>query len=91
MKFDAPIIAPTHVRVINGTGARAREDQTVILSKGEIDSAGDASSANLPNDAQVLDLKGYTVIPGFVGMHDHMFYPVGPGSFESARGAVGNR
>lgn len=81
VKADAPIIALTHVRVIDGTGAPAREDQTVVLSKGKIDSVGDASSANLPKDAQVLDLKGYTVIPGLVGMHDHMFYPVGPGSF----------
>ena len=28
VKVDAPIIALTHVRVIDGTGAPAREDQT---------------------------------------------------------------
>jgi len=27
--------------------------------------------------AQILDLKGYTVLPGLVGMHDHMFFPMG--------------
>ena len=32
-------------------------------------------------DAQVLDLHGYSVIPGLVGMHDHMFYPMGNGIF----------
>jgi len=37
--------------------------------------------ANLPKDAQVLDLHGYSVIPGLVGMHDHMFYPMGNGIF----------
>ncbi len=81
VKVNAPVVALTHVRVIDGTGAAAREDQTVILSKGEIASVGDASAAKVPADAQVLDLHGYTVIPGLVGMHDHMFYPMGNGVF----------
>jgi imidazolonepropionase-like amidohydrolase len=81
IKVDAPVVALTHVRVIDGTGAAAREDQTVILSKGKIESVGDASAANVPKDAQVLDLQGYSVIPGLVGMHDHMFYPMGNGIF----------
>ena len=78
---DAPVVALTHVRVIDGTGAPAREDQTIVVSKGKIDSVGDASSANVPKDAKVLDQHGYSVIPGIVGMHDHMFYPMGNGIF----------
>src|SRR5579862_1753466 len=78
---DAPVVALTHVRVIDGTGVSAREDQTVVLSKGKIESVGDAASANVPKDAQVLDLHGHSVIPGLVGMHDHMFYPMGSGIF----------
>ena len=81
VKVDAPVVALTHVRLIDGTGAAAREDQTVVFSKGKIESVGDAASANVPKDAQVIDLHGYTVIPGLVGMHDHMFYPVGRGVF----------
>jgi imidazolonepropionase-like amidohydrolase len=81
IKIDAPVVALTHVRVIDGTGAAAREDQTIIFSKGKIDSVGDASSASVPKNAQVIDLRGYTVIPGLVGMHDHMFYPAGNGIF----------
>jgi imidazolonepropionase-like amidohydrolase len=81
IKIDAPVVALTHVRVIDGTGAPAREDQTVILSKGKIDSVSEASAANLPQNAQVLDLHGYTVIPGLVGMHDHLVYPLGNGIF----------
>lgn len=78
---DSPVVALTHVRLIDGTGVAAREDQTVVLSKGKIESVGDAASANVPKDAQVLDLHGYSVIPGLVGMHDHMFYPMGSGIF----------
>jgi imidazolonepropionase-like amidohydrolase len=81
VKVDAPVVALTHLRVIDGTGAAAREDQTVLISKGKIASMGDAGSASVPKDAQVIDLHGYSVIPGLVGMHDHMFYPVGRGVF----------
>src|SRR5579859_7776216 len=78
---DAPVVALTHVRLIDGTGVSAREDQTVVLSKGKIESVGAAALANVPKDAQVLDLHGHSVIPGLVGMHDHMFYPMGSGIF----------
>ncbi len=81
VKVDAPTVALTHVRVIDGTGAAAREDQTVVISKGKIESVSDAASARVPQDAQVLDLHGYSVIPGLVGMHDHFFYPMGNGIF----------
>jgi len=81
VKVDAPVVALRHVRVIDGTGAAVREDQTVVLSHGKIESVSDAASASVPKDAQVLELHGYSVIPGLVGMHDHMFYPMGNGMF----------
>jgi imidazolonepropionase-like amidohydrolase len=81
VKVDAPTVALTHVRVIDGTGEPARDDQTLILSAGKILSVADAASASIPKDAQVLDLHGESVIPGLVGMHDHMFYPVGGGMY----------
>ncbi len=81
VKADAPVIALTHVRVIDGTGAAAREDQTIVISKGKIESVTDSASANVPSDAHVVDLHGDSVIPGLVGMHDHMFYPMGNGIF----------
>jgi imidazolonepropionase-like amidohydrolase len=78
VKVDAPVVALTHVRVIDGTGAPASDDRTLILSKGKIQAVG---LVEVPKDAQVLDLHGYSVIPGLVGMHDHMFYPAGDGVF----------
>ena len=77
VKVDAPVVALTHVRVVDGTGAAPLQDQTIVLRKGKIESLGSASSAKVPSDAQVLDLHDYSVIPGLVGMHDHMFYPMG--------------
>jgi imidazolonepropionase-like amidohydrolase len=81
VKTDASVIALEHLRVIDGTGTPARDDQTIVLANGKIQSISDAASANVPKDAQVLDLRGDSVIPGLVGMHDHMFYPMGGAVF----------
>src|SRR5436190_3082864 len=77
VKVDAPIVVLQHIRVIDGTGSPAREDQTIVLASRKIESVANAASASVPHDAQVLDLHGYSVLPGLVGMHDHMFYPMG--------------
>ena len=37
IKVDAPVVALTNVRVIDGTGAPARANQTIIISNGNID------------------------------------------------------
>ena len=81
VKVDAPVVALEHVRVIDGTGAAARDDQTIILQGGKVQAISAAGSASVPKDAQVLDLHGYSVIPGLVGMHDHLFYPMGGAIF----------
>ena len=81
VKVDKPVVALEHVRVIDGTGAAAKEDETVILANGKIESITGAAMAHLPKDAKRLDLEGDSVIPGLVGMHDHMFYPMGNGVF----------
>ncbi len=77
IRVEAPVIALTHVRVIDGTGAAPLEDQTIVISNGKIQSIALSATASVPPAAQVLDLKGYTVLPGLVGMHDHMFFPMG--------------
>lgn len=79
VSVDAPVVALTHVRVVDGTGGPAREDQTLVISGGKIQALGAAPA--VPAGAKVLDLSGYTVIPGLVGMHDHLFYPQGGGFF----------
>ncbi|HEV2698117.1 MAG TPA: amidohydrolase family protein [Terriglobales bacterium] len=81
VEVDSPVVVLEHVRVIDGTGAAARQDQTIVLSGGKIESISAASTGNTHKDAKVLDLSGYTVIPGLVGMHDHLFYPMGDGVF----------
>ena len=81
VKIDRPVIALKHVRVIDGSGGPVRQDQMVVIAQGRIRSIGDAKSASVPDGAQAIELEGYSVIPGLVGMHDHMFYPMGDGIY----------
>ena len=81
VKVSSGVIVLSHVRVIDGTGAPALENQAVIVRQDRIEWIGDASMATMPKEARVLDLSGESVIPGRVGMHDHMFYPAGEGIF----------
>ncbi|MFL5613965.1 MAG: amidohydrolase family protein [Gemmatimonadaceae bacterium] len=78
---DTPVVALTHARVVDGTGAAARDDQTLIIRDGTIAALGDARSVTIPAGAQVLDLTGKTLIPGLVMVHEHLFYPTGPGVY----------
>lgn len=80
VSVDAPEVALAHVTVIDGTGRAPAKDQTVILSGGRVQWVGPSAGAPIPAGARVLDLPGRTVIPGLVGMHDHMFYPTGGGT-----------
>jgi hypothetical protein len=75
ISVDAPVVVLEHVKVIDGTGAAAVEDQTIVIDKGVIQSIGPTGSTSAPSGAKVLDLTGHSVIPGLVGMHEHMFYP----------------
>ncbi len=73
-----PVIALTHVEVIDGTGVAPALDQTIVLDHGKIAFVGPSARAQITVGAKVLDLHGDTVYPGLVGMHEHLFY-VEPG------------
>jgi hypothetical protein len=67
----APVVALTHARVIDGTGAPARADQTIVVRDGNIAELGDAATVAPPAGATVVDLSGKSVISGLVMMHEH--------------------
>jgi imidazolonepropionase-like amidohydrolase len=81
VSVDSPIVALTHARVIDGTGAPSRTDQTLIIRDGRITALGPSSSIAIPSGAQEIDLSGKSVIPGLVMVHEHLFYPTGPGVY----------
>jgi imidazolonepropionase-like amidohydrolase len=66
-------IAITHLRIIDGTGDPALEDQTVLLDGAKI-AAVQPSNAAMPTGYRVIDGSGETALPGLVGMHNHLYY-----------------
>jgi enamidase len=81
VKIDAAAFVLAHIRVIDGTGGPARENQTLIVRDGRIAAVGDASSVTVPAGTLVIDLSGRTVLPGLVMMHEHLYYTTGPGVY----------
>jgi imidazolonepropionase-like amidohydrolase len=76
VKQSAPVLVLEHARLIDGTGSAPQEDMRVDIAGGKITAV---QSANMhtpyPPNAKVLDMTGKTLIPGLVGMHEHLFYP----------------
>jgi imidazolonepropionase-like amidohydrolase len=66
-----------NVRIIDGTGAPARANQTLVIENGTIKDLGEASRISIPSGARVLDLPGRTVMPGLVMLHEHLTYSGG--------------
>jgi imidazolonepropionase-like amidohydrolase len=71
---DAAVVALTHVRLVDGMGTPARDDQTVLIRGERIEAVGPTASVTVPAGATVLDLSGHTVIPGLVGLHEHTWF-----------------
>jgi imidazolonepropionase-like amidohydrolase len=84
VRVRAPRIVLRHVRIIDGTGAPTIEDQDIVIEAGKIAAVQKSSDRTANPGATELDLRGYTVIPGIVGMHNHLFYIARP-NFDSRR------
>src|SRR5437763_842940 len=74
VSVDAPIVALTHARLVDGTGGPARLDQTIIIRGNRIDAVGSSSTTPVPAGARVVDLTDHTVMPGQVGLHEHTYF-----------------
>jgi imidazolonepropionase-like amidohydrolase len=72
--YKQPVIALTHATIVDGTGGAAKVDQTLVIDKGRITALGPAANTKVPVDATVIDARGKTLLPGFVMMHEHLFY-----------------
>jgi imidazolonepropionase-like amidohydrolase len=68
----AQSLALTHVTMIDGTGAAARPDTTVLIRGDRITAVTAAESSMIPSDAVVVDGHGKFLIPGLWDMHVHL-------------------
>jgi len=76
---DAARVALRHVRIVDGSGTPATQNQTLLIESGRIREVGDAAKIEIPEGTLTLDLEGRTVMPGFVMLHEHMQDGAGDG------------
>ncbi|MCU1272328.1 MAG: amidohydrolase [Acidobacteriaceae bacterium] len=74
VRVHAERVVLEHVRVIDGTGKPAVEDRNVVIQGGKISAIQIGADVPAAVGTTVLDLRGYSVMPGIVGMHNHLFY-----------------
>jgi imidazolonepropionase-like amidohydrolase len=59
--------------LIDGKSATLRRDQVIVVRGNRIESVGDAASVKVPPGATGIDLSRWTVLPGLIDAHTHLF------------------
>ena len=67
-------------RIIDGTGAPAREG-TLVIERNKIAKILPAGATDWPKDAQLIDVSGKTILPGLIDLHTHLTYPLTTADF----------
>ena len=62
----------TGATLIDGTGAETVPDAAVVIDGDRIAAAGPRLAMTWPTDAEILDVRGRTIIPGLIDAHDHL-------------------
>src|SRR5580658_11368519 len=72
--YDSSVIAFVHCKLADTKHTKVVEDQTVIVRNGIITAIDDSKKLPAPQGATVIDLTGKSLLPGFVLLHEHMYY-----------------
>ena len=59
-------------RLIDGTGRVPIENCAIVIRGGRFQAVGRSGEVSIPADARVIDVKGKTVLPGFIDGHGHL-------------------
>ena len=73
--YKQDTIALIHCAVADVIHKKILAEQTIIISHGIITATGNANTVTIPNGATIIDCTGKSVLPGFVLLHEHMYYP----------------
>jgi hypothetical protein len=57
--------------LIDGTGRAAVSDSVVVISQGKFQEVGKRGEIKIPQDAEIIDAKGKTLLPGLIDGHCH--------------------
>lgn len=58
--------------LIDGSGGKPVADSVLVIKDGRISAVGSAKSVKVPSGAEIVDLKGKTVMPGMISNHSHV-------------------
>ena len=59
-------------RLIDGTGAGPQPGATVVIRDQRIEAVTTKPAGEWPQDAEIIDVSGMTILPGLIDCHDHM-------------------
>ncbi len=74
VSHDAPVFMLKNATLIDGTGSAVQTGMSVLVEDGLIKSIGLDGSIGAPDNADIIDLDGKTLLPGLVMLHEHLFY-----------------
>ena len=77
LRVSTPRVVLEHVQIIDGTGAAPTADRNITIEQGKITALSAGVDQSPREGTTVLDLRGYSVMPGIVGMHDHFWFSPG--------------
>ena len=75
ISYKQDTIALTHCYLADVINKTVLNDVTIIIAHGIIIKTGKAKKVKIPPGATIIDCTGKTVLPGYVMLHEHMFYP----------------
>jgi hypothetical protein len=59
-------------RLIDGTGRPPIDDSVIVIQSGRFQAVGKRGAVAIPTDAEIVDVKGKSVMPGFIDGHGHL-------------------
>jgi hypothetical protein len=59
-------------KLIDGTGRPPIDNSVIVIQAGKFQAVGRSGEVAIPADAQVIDVKGKSVLPGFIDGHGHL-------------------
>jgi imidazolonepropionase-like amidohydrolase len=59
-------------RLIDGTGRPPLEDSVIVIRAGKFEAVGRRGEVAVPAGAEVIDVRGKSVLPGFIDGHGHL-------------------
>ncbi len=68
------IIALVGATLIDGNGGEPIPNSAVVIRNDKIEWVGKAEALDIPKEAEIVDVKGLTLLPGLIDAHYHNLY-----------------